>query len=67
MTTLTSPRTARNLTVWFVATSKGAALPDYAVMEESMEKQTALLHETGNVTQLLIENLGDFDLFCPGR
>ena len=38
MITLTSPRTARNLTAWFVTTPKGAALPDYAVIEESSGK-----------------------------
>jgi hypothetical protein len=63
MIALTSPLTANNLTAWFVTTTPAASLLDYSVIEEGLENQTALLHETGEVNQLLIENLGDTDLF----
>lgn len=63
MKTLTQPITARNLTAWFVSVPPGQAIPNYTVLEEAMESQTGLLHETGNVRELLIENPGDIDLF----
>lgn len=63
MKTLTPPTTARNLTAWFVSVPPGKEIPDYTVLEEAMEKQAGLLHETGNVNELLIENPGDTDLF----
>ena len=63
MKTLTPPATARNLTAWFVSVPPGKEIPDYTVLEEAMEKQAGLLHETGDVNELLIENPGDTDLF----
>lgn len=63
MKTLTQPVTARNLTAWFVSVPPGKEIPEYTVLEEAMEKQAGLLHETGNVNELLIENPGDIDLF----
>ena len=63
MKTLTQPTTARNLTAWFVSVPPGKEIPDYTVLEEAMEKQAGLLHETGDVNELLIENPGDHDLF----
>jgi len=63
MRTLTQPTTAKNLTAWFVSIPPGQEIPDYTVLEEAMENQTGLLHETGNVNELLIENPGDTDLF----
>ena len=63
MNTLTQPVTARNLTAWFVSVPPGKEIPDYTVLEEAMEKQAGLLHETGDVNELLIENPTDHDLF----
>ena len=63
MKTLTQPTTAKNLTAWFVSVPPGQEIPNYTVLEEAMENQTGLLHETGNVNELLIENPGDTDLF----
>ena len=63
MKTLTQPTTAYNLTAWFVSVPPGKEIPDYTVLEEAMENQTGLLHETGDVNELLIENPGDHDLF----
>ena len=63
MKTLTPPTTAKNLTAWFVSTPPGQGIPDYTVLEEAMENQAGLLHETGDVNELLIENPGDTDLF----
>lgn len=65
MPTLSQPVTVRNLTAWFVVApppdSSGEL--DYAVLEESIHGQTALIHETGNVNELFVENKGDVDLF----
>lgn len=63
MKTLTSPTTARNLTAWFVSVPPGKEIPDYSVLEEAMEKQQGLIHETGDVNELMIENPSDHDLF----
>jgi hypothetical protein len=63
MKTLTPPSTAKNLTAWFVSVPPGQTIPDYTVLEEAMEKQEGLIHETGDVNELLIENPGDHDLF----
>ena len=63
MKTLTQPTTARNLTAWFVSVPPGQEIPNYTVLEEAMEKQEGLIHETGDVNELLIENPGDTDLF----
>ncbi|MBX3731565.1 MAG: hypothetical protein KF791_03115 [Verrucomicrobiae bacterium] len=64
---LTPHRTAANLTAWFVLpTGSGPdpdSGPDYAVLEEALDRKEAVLHETGNVNELVIENLGDADLF----
>ena len=66
MNTLSNPVTTHNLTAWFIlAPTRSPAVPDhdYSVLEESIEAQTALVHETGQVRELLIENIGDTDLF----
>jgi hypothetical protein len=63
MKTLTPPTTAKNLTAWFVSVPPGQTIPNYTVLEEAMENQAGLLHETGDVNELLIENPGDTDLF----
>jgi hypothetical protein len=58
-----TPASALNLTAWFVSTPTIPGLPNYTVLEEAMEAQTGIVHETGDVNQLLVENLGDLDLF----
>jgi len=58
-----SPATALNLTAWFVSVPDTRGIPNYTVLEEAMETQAGLVHETGNVNELLIENPGDLDLF----
>lgn len=67
MDTLSTPVTAHNLSAWFIlAPEPDTGAPtdrDYSVLEESVEAQTALVHETGQVRELLIENTGDVDLF----
>ncbi len=65
MPTLSKPVTAHNLTAWFIIAppvDAGVAL-DYAVLEESIAGETALIHETGDVNELFVENTGDVDLF----
>jgi len=58
-----APTTALNLTAWFVSVPSVPGIPNYTVLEEAMETQTGLVHETGDVNELLIENPGDLDLF----
>jgi len=65
MTLLSQPVRVHNLTAWFIFAPPTAIQPsrDYAVLEEVITAETAVLHETGNVNELLIENKGDVDLF----
>jgi len=58
-----TPTSALNLTAWFVSVPAVPGIPCYTVLEEAMETQTGLLHETGDVNELLIENPGHLDLF----
>ena len=65
MASLSQPVGVHNLTAWFISSPPEAArhTRDYAVLEETIAAETAVLHETGNVNELLIENKGDLDLF----
>lgn len=63
MEKLSAPVTALNLTGWFILAPSPVPDHDYAVLEEAIDSQTTLLHETGDVNELLIENTGDVDLF----
>ncbi|MEX0669616.1 MAG: DUF6569 family protein [Pirellulales bacterium] len=65
MPSLSQPVRVHNLTAWFIFAPPAAAYPvrDYAVLEETIAAETAVLHETGDVNELLIENRGDVDLF----
>jgi hypothetical protein len=63
MDTLSAPVTTHNLTGWFILAPSPAHEHDYAVLEEAIDSRTTLLHETGNVNELLIENTGDVDVF----
>jgi len=63
MKVLEHPSTALNLTAWFVTAPPDGKIPNYTVLEEAMESQTGLVHETGDVNELLIENTGETDLF----
>ena len=63
---LSAPVSAHNLTAWFLlapAQEQVAPPPDYLVLGEAMTAGAAVVHETGTVNQLLIENLGAVDLF----
>lgn len=69
---LSPPVSVRNLTAWFMlapcdprpaGAPEGFSIPDYRVLEESIDAASAVLHETGSVNELLIENTGDSDLF----
>jgi hypothetical protein len=62
MKILNPPIQARNLTAWFVMDDERAA-QNYITLEEAVEASEAAVHETGDVNQLLIENLGPRDVF----
>lgn len=62
MKILNPPVSARNLTAWFVTDDKQNAHA-YTTLEEAVKAGEAAVHETGNVTELLIENHGPIDLF----
>ena len=69
---LSQPVSVHNLTAWFMlapcdprpaGVAAAVTFPDYRVLEESIEASLAVLHETGSVNELLIENSGEVDLF----
>lgn len=62
MKILNPPIQARNLTAWFVANDQ-CVTHDYITLEEAVEAGETAIHETGNVTELLIENHGLRDVF----
>jgi len=63
--TLSDPVMAHNLTAWFILAPAPPepGVPDYRVLKKSIEDAAAVLHETGSVNKLLIENTDDVDLF----
>jgi len=65
---LSPPVTVQNLTAWFLLAPcdphpESFSIPEYRVLEESIDASLAVLHETGSVNELLIENTGDIDVF----
>lgn len=64
MNITSDPVRTHNLTAWFVlASAPPVACPDYVTLEEAMTHCDRLLHETGDVNNLLVENPTDRDLF----
>lgn len=55
MTSLSQPVRVHNLSAWFIVAppAAGNTVRDYAVLEETIASEAAVLHETGNVTELL--------------
>lgn len=66
MKLISPPFRAANLTAWFIAAegrAEAPAIPDYLTLEEALEEVEQILHETGDVNELLVENPTDRDLF----
>ncbi|MDW8345193.1 MAG: DUF6569 family protein [Verrucomicrobiae bacterium] len=62
--TITGPYTHENLTVFLVHSSDRIDTSRYVTLAEALEQQKVIVHETGNVRELFIENLfTDKDVF----
>jgi hypothetical protein len=61
---VSGPYTHENLAVYFLQTSETADTSRYVTLEEALDQQKVVVHETGHVGELLVENLlADKDLF----
>src|SRR5665811_1455941 len=68
MKNATSPRISgpyhfENLSLFLLHSPDQLPSGSYDVLQRAMERKVAVVHETGSVGELLIENLGDIDLF----
>jgi hypothetical protein len=52
-----------NLTVFLLHGPNSTPKNSYTVLHQAMDRKEAIVHETGNVGELLIENRGELDLF----
>jgi len=59
---ITAPQTHENLTI-FLVRGRSAEGPIPATLEEALAKGTVVVHETGNVRELKIENTGGEPVF----
>jgi len=62
--TVTSPFTHENLSIFLIAGSDACDGSRFIPLDEAMEQKCVVVHETGDVGQLEVENLSDrFDLY----
>jgi hypothetical protein len=61
---VSGPYTHENLAIYFLQTSETADTSRYVTLEEALDQQKVVVHETGHVGELLVENLlPDKDVF----
>jgi len=60
---LSGPYTHDNLTVFLVHGPDRLAGRKYLTLQEALEQKKVVVHETGNVNELAVENNGDVDIF----
>jgi len=60
---ISGPYAFENLSVFLLHGEDRVAKGSYRALQQAMESKTTTVHETGNVGELLIENLGDLDVF----
>lgn len=61
--TLSGPYTHDNLTVFLVHGPDRLAGKKYLTLQEALEQKKVVVHETGNVNELAVENNSDVDVF----
>lgn len=61
--TLSGPYTHDNLTVFLVHGPDKLAGRKYLTLQEALDQKKVIVHETGNVNELAVENNGDVDVF----
>lgn len=60
---LAGPYTHANLSVYLVTAPETVTGVSFVTLGEALETKAAVVHETGTVSQLAVENLGDEELF----
>lgn len=60
-----TPLTSGNLTVWLITGADQSNGRTYLTLAEAMEQKKLIVHETGNVNQLTVENVSDEVVFIP--
>jgi hypothetical protein len=60
---VSGPHNFETLSLYLIQANDRLPSGAYEVLEKAMEKKTTVVHETGNVGELLIENLGETDVF----
>src|SRR4051812_25224687 len=55
--TLSGPYTHENLTVWLIHGADKLKGRSFLTLQEALEKKVVVLHETGDVNELAIENV----------
>lgn len=60
---VSGPYVHDNLTVFFIHGTSDAALDDVITLSEAMARGVVTVHETGAVSELQIENTGDYPIF----
>ena len=55
-TSLSGPHVHGNLAVYFIVAPAAAAKGEYQTLQRAMEKRSVLVHETGQVNELSVEN-----------
>lgn len=60
---ITGPYTHENLSIYLIHGKDKLKGTNYLTLQEAMEKKVVIVHETGNVGNLSIENTGDVDIY----
>jgi hypothetical protein len=60
-----APITKDNLTVWLVRGPDRSGGKNYLTLSEAMVQKKLIVHETGNVNELAVENVSDQTVFIP--
>lgn len=62
---ITGPYSSGNLAVWLVHGPDRSKGRNYLTVAEAVEQKKLIVHETGDVNQLLVENVSDDVVFIP--
>src|SRR5438045_1972500 len=60
---VTGPYTHQNLAVFLIHGTDRTAGHKYITLQEALEQKKAIVHETGNVNELAVENVSDDDVY----
>src|SRR6476659_1864436 len=61
--TITGPYTHDNLSIYLVHGPDRSNGAKYLTLQEALDQKKVIVHETGNVNELAVENIGDDDVY----